>query len=92
MHDNGTDVVRMRFEGSDLFAGIVVVDAQLKVVAAAYYPVLAGYESASANGDIGKLEGFDDRLGFVRPDIDMAAIKGGKDLEGSVLRYSIALY
>lgn len=62
MDDDSADVVGMGFEGGNFFRGIVVVDANLEVIGAAYYPILAGHEAASSDGYIGKLERFDDRL------------------------------
>ena len=50
---DGADVVRVGFEGGDFFAGVVVVDAELEVVAAADEPVFAGDETAGADGDVG---------------------------------------
>nr|POF00933.1 phosphatidylglycerol/phosphatidylinositol transfer protein [Quercus suber] len=80
MHNDGTDVIRMCLEGGDLLIGVVVVDAQLEVIATAYNPVFPSDEATSANGHIGELEGLDDRLRLVRPDVDMAAVKRRENL------------
>ncbi len=87
MDNNGADVVGVGFEGCDFFGGVVVVDAELEVVASADDPVFAGDEAAGADGDVGEFEGFDDLLNIVSgvggregqiylclvgPDIDMA--------------------
>ena len=82
MYHDRTDVVRVRLKGCDLLACVVVVDAQLEVIAAAYNPVLARNEAACSDRNIGELEGLNDRLGFVGPDVDVAAVKGGEDLMG----------
>lgn len=52
----------MCLEGCDFFGGIVIVDAELKVIGTADNPVLPRNESTGTNGDIGELEGFDDGL------------------------------
>lgn len=80
-HDRA-DVIWVCLEGCDLLARVVVVDAQLEVIAAAYNPVLARNEAASSYGDVGKFECLDDGLGFVGPDVDVAAVEGGEDLVG----------
>jgi len=51
----------------------------LKVIAAADDPVLAGNEAAGSYRDIGELEGLDDGLRFVGPDVDVAAVEGGEN-------------
>lgn len=79
VHDNGSYVVGMRFEGRDLLGGVVVVYSELEVITSAHNPVLAGHEATSANGDIGELEGLDDALCFIGPDVDVAAVEGGED-------------
>lgn len=56
----------MGLELRDLLGGIVVEDTDLKVVRAYDNPVLAGNEATGADGDIGNLERFDDRLPPVR--------------------------
>ena len=63
MDDDRANVVRMCFEGSDLFGGIVIVDTKLEVIRTADNPVLPRNESTSTDRDIGELECFDDRLG-----------------------------
>jgi hypothetical protein len=70
----------MRLEGCDLLACVVVVDSQLEVIAAANNPVLARNEAACSYRNIGKFEGLDNRLRFVGPDVDVAAVEGGEDL------------
>ena len=82
VYHNRADVIGVRLEGCDLLARVVVVDPQLEVIAAAYNPVLARNEAASSYGDIGEFECLDDRLRFVRRDVDVAAVEGGKDLIG----------
>lgn len=62
MNGNRTDVVRVRFEGRDLFGGVVVVDTELEVIRTANNPVLPCDESTGADRDIGELECFDDGL------------------------------
>lgn len=62
MHDDGTDIVWMCFEGGDLFRGVVIVNAQLEVIGTADYPILARNKAAGSNGDIGKFKGFDNGL------------------------------
>ena len=62
MDNNGTDIVRVGFEGGYLFGGIVIIDANLEVIGATDYPVLAGYEAASSYRDIGEFESFDNCL------------------------------
>ena len=62
MNHDRSDVVRVGLEGGDALGGIVVVDAQLKVVGTADDPVLPRNEATGTDGDIGKLEGLDDLL------------------------------
>lgn len=62
VYDNRSDVVGVCFEGGDLLGGVVVVDTELEVVAAADDPVLAGDETAGSDGDICEFERFDDLL------------------------------
>lgn len=78
--DDGANVVWMCLEGCDLLACVIVVDPHLEVIAAADNPVLAGDEAAGSYGDIGELEGLDDRLGLVGPYVDMAAVERCEDL------------
>lgn len=79
MNDDGTDVVRMRLEACDFLAGVVVVYPQLEVIAAAHDPVLPGDKTAGSDRDVGKLEGLDDLLGIVRPDVDVPRVEGRQD-------------
>lgn len=62
MDGNGTNVVRVSFEGGDLLGGVIVIDAELEVVRAADNPVLARDESTGTDRNIGKLKCFDDGL------------------------------
>ena len=62
MDDDCTNVIRMSFEGGNLFGGVVVVDSQLEVVRAAHYPVLARNEATCSDWHVCKLEGLDDGL------------------------------
>lgn len=84
MHDNGTDVVRVGFEGGNLLGCVVVVDAELEVIAATHNPVLAGDEATRSYGNIGQFKRLDDCLCFVRPDVDVAAVERGEDLKGGL--------
>ena len=81
---DGADVVRVGLEGGDFLAGVVVVDAELEVIAAADDPILAAHEAAGAHGDVGQLEGFDDGLAVVGPDVDVAGVEGGEDLPSHI--------
>jgi len=74
----------LRFERFNLFTGIPVDYSQLKIIAPTHDPILSLDESSRSYGDIGKLEGLDDGLGFVRPDVGMAIVQGGEDLLESV--------
>ena len=56
-----SDVVRVCLKGRDLFVRVVVEDAELEVVGAGHEPVLAGDEADAADGDLGDLEGLDQR-------------------------------
>ena len=56
----------------------------MEVIATADYPVLPSNKPASTDRDIGELEGFDDGLRLVRPDVHMAAVEGCEDLFISV--------
>jgi hypothetical protein len=80
-HDRA-DVIWVCFERCDLLAGVVVVDSQLEVIAAGNNPVLACNEATSSYRNIGEFECLDDRLCFVRPDVNVAAVEGGEDLVG----------
>ena len=81
---DGTDVVRVGLEGGDFLTGVVVVDAELEVIAAADDPILAAHEAAGAHGDVGQLEGLDDGLAVVGPDVDVAGVEGGEDLPSHI--------
>lgn len=80
MYHDRADVIGVRLERCDLLACVVVVDPHLEIIAAAYNPVLARNEATCSYGDIGEFEGLDDRLGFVRPDVNVATVEGGEDL------------
>lgn len=69
--------VHLRLERLDLLARVPIHHSQLKIVAAAYYPVFPLDESSGAYGDIGELKGLDYGLGFVGPDVCVAIVKGG---------------
>ena len=60
--NDSANVVGMRFEGCDFFGGIVVVDSNLKVVGATYYPVLARNETSGSDRNVCKLESLYYRL------------------------------
>ena len=62
MYNNGTNVVGVCFEGGDFLGGIVIVDADLKVIGATDYPILARDKAAGAYGYIRQFEGFDNGL------------------------------
>ena len=94
MNHDTANVIRMRLKRCNLLRGIVVVDSQLKVVRTADNPVLARNESTRADGHIGQLKGFDNRLFpstllllkkvctyicLVRPDGHLARVKGCQD-------------
>jgi hypothetical protein len=72
MHNDRTDIVGMSFKRRDLLRGVVVEDAEMEVVGTNHEPVLSGDEAASADRDVGDLEGLDEGLGLVGPDVDMA--------------------
>lgn len=57
-----TNVVGMSLEAGYLLGGVVVVDTKLEIVGTADYPVLARDEAASADRDVGELEGLDNCL------------------------------
>ena len=79
MYHNGTDIIRVSFERSDLLRGVIVVDSDLEIVRATDDPILAGNKSACPHGNICELEGLDDGLCFVGPYVDVAAVEGGED-------------
>lgn len=62
MNNDGSDIVRMSFEGGDLFGGIVIVNSQLEVIGAANNPVLTCNKTTSADRYICKLKGLDNCL------------------------------
>jgi hypothetical protein len=88
MDDYGANVVGMRLKRSNLLRGIVVVDTNGEVIRTANDPVLPRDEAAGANGDICQLKGLDDCLGFVGPDVGVARVESGQDLE-STQQYSL---
>lgn len=65
MYNESTNVIGVGFKRSDLLGGVIVVDAQLEIIAAANDPVLPGNEATSANRDVGELESFDDGLRLI---------------------------
>lgn len=65
MYDNGSDIVRMCFEGGDLLRGVVVVDSDLEIIGTADNPVLPRDETTGSNRDVGELKGLDDLLRLV---------------------------
>lgn len=75
MHDNRADIVRVGFERRDLLRGVVVEHTEMKVVGTDYEPILSGDKATGAHGDISNLEGLDESLGFVGPDVDMTLIE-----------------
>ncbi|PIA93759.1 hypothetical protein CB0940_04145 [Cercospora beticola] len=79
MNDDGSDVVGVCFEAGDLLGSVVVVDSELEVIAAAYYPVLSCDEATCSHRHIGQFERLYDRLRFVGPDVDVAAVECGED-------------
>jgi hypothetical protein len=79
VHGETSDVVWVRLEGCDALLGVVVVDAEVKVVAAAHEPVLAGDEGDGAHGDLGDLERLYERFRLVVPDDDAARVQAGND-------------
>lgn len=60
--DNRPDVIWMRFKRCDLLGGVIVVDAELKVIGTADNPIFSGNEPASSDRDISKLKCLDNRL------------------------------
>lgn len=79
VHGETSDVVWVRLEGCDALLGVVVVDAEVEVVAAADEPVLAGDEGDGAHGDLGDLERLYERFRLVVPDDDAARVQAGND-------------
>lgn len=72
VNSNGSDVVRVGFEGGDFLRSVVIVDSHLEVIGTADNPVLASNKATGTNGDIGELEGLYDLLRLVRPNVDVA--------------------
>ena len=72
VNGNRTNIVRVCFEGCNLFGGVVVVDTELEVIWTADNPVLPRDESTGTDRDIGKLECFDDGLWW--PDFSYASV------------------
>lgn len=62
MDDDRANVVGVCFEGGDLLGRVVVIYAQLKVIATANDPVLARNEATSSDGYIGEFKGLDNGL------------------------------
>lgn len=62
--DDRANVIRVGLERCDLFGSVVIVNPDLEIVGAAYYPILAGNKAPSSNRDIGELKGFDNSLLF----------------------------
>lgn len=62
MDDNGANIIRVSFELGNLLGSVIVVDSKLEVIATNYYPVLSRDKTAGSDGDISRLEGFDDSL------------------------------
>lgn len=60
------------------FRGMLVgvSGAVIQIIRPADNPVLARNEATGTDRDISELEGLDHLLGLVRPDVDMAAVKG----------------
>ena len=69
----------MRLKRRDLLVCVVVEDAQLEIVRARNEPVLAGYETDAAHGDLRDLKGLDQGTRFVVVDVDRAIVKTGED-------------
>lgn len=65
MNDNGSDIVRMCFEGGGLLGCVVVVDSQLKVITSADDPVLSSNETTGADRYVCQLECLNDGLRLV---------------------------
>lgn len=65
MDHNSTNVIRVSLECCDLLGCVVIIDAKVEVIGAAYNPVLPSDEAASANRDICEFEGFDNCLAQV---------------------------
>ena len=56
-----SDVVRVRFEGRNLFVRVIVEDAKLEVVGARDEPVLARNKADASHRNLCDLEGLDQR-------------------------------
>lgn len=77
MHSQASNIVRMRFNSSNLLPGVVVEDAEVKIVGAADKPVSARDETYATNGYFRHFEGFDDRLEEYRRG-DVSFVRGGE--------------
>jgi hypothetical protein len=59
VNNDGADIVRMSFEGSNLLRSIIVEDPKMKVIRAHHEPVLSSDKSTSPDRYIGDFEGLD---------------------------------
>jgi hypothetical protein len=71
------NIVRVGFERSNTFLSVVVVHSEVKVICAAYKPVLAGNESDGSHWDLGDFECLDQSACLVIPDEDIASVETG---------------
>ena len=65
----------MRLEHVDALQSVVVVDAEGHVVGARHDPVLAGNELGGSDGKIADLEGLDQGLVLIIPDVDVSIVE-----------------
>ncbi len=79
VYGNRTNVIGVGLEAGDLLGSIVVDNAQLEIVRPSDNPVLPRDEATSSNRDIGQFKGLDGGSCFVGPDVNVAAVKRGKD-------------
>lgn len=77
MNGDAADIVRVRLEQVDTLQGVVVVDADGHVVGSRHDPVLTGDELGGPDGEVAHLEGLDQGLVFVVPDVDVSVVEGG---------------
>lgn len=68
------NIVRVRFERSNTFLGVVIVHSEVKVICAAYEPVLACNESDGSHWDLRDFECLDQCACLVIPDEDIASV------------------